>query len=380
MQGLRILHLANDEKFIDQAIRAFEREAPGCNKLFVCGKVPLKHVKSEATVIRGFKAVRGAVTKALPEYNIVIVHSLNPIWFRLIRKLRASSVVIWLGWGYDYYDIINKNKSELLLPLTKKKWHVSREKKLLTEKIKSIIKRVALPSKANIIERIDIFCPVLPSEYGATKIKFDGKVFPRQGFWNYGNLEEDLIKGFEGHTVSGNNLLVGNSASAENNHLDTFSLISGIGIDGRDIISPLSYGSPQYRDFVISEGAKFFGENFKPLTNFMPIQEYIKILQSCGFVIMNHLRQQAVGNIVIMLYLGAKVFLNKSCPTFTYFKSHGAVIFSIDDLKASPSMLNERLDAKSIAINQQALEKAWSREVSRCKTRELLSLAASIKK
>lgn len=380
MQGLRILHLANDEKFIDQAIKAFEREAPGCNKLLVCGKMPLKHVKSEAAVIQGLKAISGAVAGDLPKYNIVIVHSLNPVWFRLIKKLHASSVLIWLGWGYDYYDIIKKNRSELLLPLTRKKSPSNQEEKSLTEKVKSILKKVVIPSKKSIIERLDIFCPVLPSEYAATKIKFTGKFFPRQGFWNYGNLEEDLINGFEGHTVSGDNLLVGNSASAENNHLDTFSLISTLGIYGRNIISPLSYGSPQYRDFVIKEGADIFGEKFKPLTNFMPIQEYIKTLQSCGFVIMNHLRQQAVGNIVIMLYLGAKVFLNKSCPTFTYLKNHGAVIFSIDELKASPSMLNERLDAQSIVINQRALEKVWSREASQRRTRELLSLAASIKK
>lgn len=380
MQGLRILHLATDEKFIDQAFRTFEQEAPNCNSLVVCGKVPLKHVKTEATIVHQFEAFSGIISKSLPQYDIVIIHSLNQNWFRTITRLNDSAVLIWLGWGYDYYDIIKGDISELLLPLTRDYFNSTLQKKDFTGKLKSIFRSLVTPDKASIIEKIDIFCPVLPSEHDATRTKFVGEKFPRQGLWNYGDLEGDMIKGFEDQVVSGNNLLIGNSASIENNHLDSFELIAQAGTDDRKIISPLSYGDTQYRGIVMDAGLKIFGENFKPLIDFMPMKEYVATLQSCGFVIMNHLRQQAVGNIVIMLYLGAKIFLHKDCPTYSFLKDLGAVVFSTDELQASPSMLNQRLDEKSIIINRQVLHMTWSREVRLQKTRDLLSFAASTKR
>ena len=379
MQGLRILHLANDEKFIDQAIKAFEREAPGCNELIVFGKKPFKYVKSKAIAASRLKAFSGFAT-GLPSYDLVIIHSLDPIFFRPIRSLHSSSVMIWFGWGYDYYDIICKENLELLLPETNKNWTELQHRKNINKKIKSAIRKIFTPNKKSIIGMLDIFCPVLPCEYNITKNTANTHEFPRQGFWNYGNLEEDMIKGFENQTVTDINILAGNSASAENNHLDTFSLLSKLNIGNRKIISPLSYGNTQYKDFVITRGETAFGDKFKPLVDFMPIQEYVKTLQSCGFVIMNHLRQQAVGNIVIMLYLGAKVFLNKNCPTFSYLKSKGAVIFSTDDLEALPKMLDELLNSSDVATNRKVLAEIWSKEVSQHKTRELLKLAISIRK
>lgn len=379
MSELRILHLASDEKFIDQAIKAFEREAPGCNLLLVYGKRPFKHVKSEAAVFSKSKAIC-STARDLPKHDLVVIHSLDPVWFLLIKSLPPSSVLIWIGWGYDYYDIINKNKSETLLPITYKKWQAQNEKSKTLKKLIFFKKFIFSRAKRNIIKKIDIFCPVLPSEYENTKISFKSENFPKKGSWNYGNLEEDLINGFEEQSSTGNNLLVGNNSSAENNHLDTFALLAGIGIENRKIISPLSYGNFLYRDLVIMEGKRLFLNNFHPITEFLPIQEYIRTLQSCGFVIMDHLRQQAVGNIIIMMHLGAKIFLNEKCPTLAFLKDQGAEIFSTAQLKAYPSMLNEGLDPKAISTNRRVVSETWSKRVSQQRTRDLLSFALSIKK
>lgn len=380
MRELRILHLAKDAHFVDQAIKVFERVAPGCNELFVCGNAPLKNVKSKAKIVSRFKAISGIVSDEIKGYDIAIIHSLNPNWYRVIKKIQRSTVLVWLGWGFDYYDIIKKEKAELFLPLTKKAWYENSRKASLTTKIKSTIRAAITPDKIKIIQGIDIFCPVLPLEYKYVKFNAECKSFPRQGAWNYGNLEEDFIKGFDGQTVSGANLLIGNSASFENNHLDALYLLSEIGIGSRKIIAPLSYGERFVRKLVIAKGKELFAENFEPLIDFMPIQEYVERLRSCGFVIMNHMRQQALGNIVIMLYLGAKVFFNKDCPTFIYLKSQGAVVFSIDELKATPSMLDEQLGKESIAINRYVIAAIWSKDISRNRTRELLEMAYAARK
>lgn len=380
MKKLNILHLAKDEKFIDQAIKTFEQIAPGKNHLYLISSKKPKLVKSPAKTLTKLQAITGLFSKELLSHDIIVIHSLNPDWFNTINKLPKDKVLIWLGWGYDYYDILHESESDLLLPLTKKSWKEASQQESLIAKSKKKLKKLLSPvKKQSIIERIDIFAPVLPSEYGMVKEKCFSEKFPKQAIWNYGNLEEDLVKGFINEKISGNAILVGNSASAENNHIDSFSLLSNLKIGHRKVITPLSYGNSKYRDLVLSEGHKYLEHQFVALTEFMPISEYVNTLKSCGFVIMNHLRQQAVGNIVIMLYLGAKVFLQKDCPTFKFFKQQGAEIFSIQELEKSPNLLNQKLDEKSQATNRRIVIENWSRAVSNSKTQQLLEQAHKIK-
>jgi hypothetical protein len=58
----------------------------------------------------------------------------------------------------------------------------------------------------------------------------------------------------------------------------------------------------------------------------MPLTDYLDLVSSCSYQVMNHIRQQGVGNILIMLYLGAMVFLLQENPCLSYFKEHGFVV------------------------------------------------------
>ena len=113
-------------------------------------------------------------------------------------------------------------------------------------------------------------------------------------------------------------------------------------------------------------------KNFKPLTEFMSINEYHKIISSCSIVIMNHIRQQALGNIISMMYFGAKVFLNKKNPIYSFFLSQGAVIFSIDMI--NDESISRKLTKKEIEINRNILNQYWSREVMLEKTKKLINI------
>ncbi|MCY1288768.1 TDP-N-acetylfucosamine:lipid II N-acetylfucosaminyltransferase [compost metagenome] len=376
MKKLKILHLANDEKFIDQAIKTFERAAPGANDLYVHGRKPLKFVRSPAETPSIANILRGRILKNFSEYNAVMVHSLNPIWYSTILKLPKDIPVTWLGWGYDYYDIIYNSIDEMLLPLTRAELKEKIPQRNFLKSIKLLIRKAFFEKKkSKVIRRLNFFSPVLPAEYQMVSDKYSENVFPEYIPWNYGNLEEDFIKSFTDTQVTGDSILVGNSASVENNHIDSFSLLLKIGISDRKIITPLSYGDTRYRDLIIIKGRELLGELFEPLTDFMPINEYVRTLNSCGFAVMNHVRQQAVGNIVIMLYLGAKVFLRRECPTYSHFRDQGIVIFSIQELEENPDLLSERLDRESMEINREIIKRSWSKEVSDKRTEDLLRKA-----
>lgn len=379
MKNPKILHLANDEKFIDHAIRAFERAAPGANDLYIYSKQPLKLVKTPATIPSSFSVKSGNIAKLFSDYDLIIIHSLNPAWFNTILKLPKNITLVWMGWGYDYYDTIYFSREQMLLPLTSEELKKNPDKNPLLQKIKTFLKRYILPNKKRkIIERVNYFSPVLPAEYSMVKKHFSGKKFPEHTLWNYGNLEEDLIKGFEDKQVTGTSILVGNSASAENNHIDAFSILQKLSIENRIIVSPLSYGNSRYGKLISRKGTEIFGENFNPLINFTPIDEYLKTLTSCGFVIMNHVRQQAVGNIVIMIHLGAKIFLREECPTYSYFRDQGIIIFSVQELQQNPDLICVPLDPASIATNRKILRENWSKEASDTKTKKLLTQACQL--
>lgn len=54
-------------------------------------------------------------------------------------------------------------------------------------------------------------------------------------------------------------------------------------------------------------GINLFGDNFILLTEFLSPEEYAKILANVDVAIFAHRRQQALGNILALIYIGKKV-------------------------------------------------------------------------
>ncbi len=305
--------------------------------------------------------------RIINEHRAFIFHSLTSNDLYIIRSLPKDAKIVWLGWGYDYYDLIGK---ELLKPLTKSIKHVAPRAPF--QRIKSFIKRklLAPPEKRSVINRVHYFSPVLYEEYLLVQRAISG-FRPRYVSWNYGTLEDDLIQDFEELFVDGENILLGNSASMTNNHLDAFDILKTMNLQGRKIITPLSYGEPRYRDIVIKRGESMFGGQFVPVVEFMPIDSYIRVISSCSTVIMNHLRQQAAGSIIIMMYLGAKVFLDPENPLYSFFQKQGAWIYTLDQLRYETG---GRLTPDQIEQNRSILRKNWGREVITKKAKDLMAL------
>lgn len=369
-----ILHLATDDKFVDQAIRMFERERPGQNFLFLHARGKPRHVRSPIHRQVSQPDTRtGRLAGELSGYDLVVVHSLDPVWWRTLLTLPKEQPVLWLGWGFDYYDLLFREVGDLLLPATREWADRDQADEAQLAKLVRLLKGWLFGvAKKRVIERIDYFAPVLPEEYELVKRTQTWRKFPQQSVWNYGSLEEDLVRGFLNAHVTGTNLLLGNSAAPTNNNLDFLRAMSGLDLAGRKVIAPLSYGDAAYREAVIEEGKQVFGDAFIPLVSFMPLQEYVATLQSCGFAVMNHVRQQALGNIIILLYLGVKVFLRKESPVYQHFYKQGMVLFTMQDLERDPGMLDQGLDTASQERNRRLIFQHWSASIAREKTLRLL--------
>jgi hypothetical protein len=376
----KILHIVHDEKFIDFIYRVFEEANLGNNEFIIFSKNHrLKYIKNTpVSFVAPNYFVNKSFIASLSNYKMVILHYLDDPKLQLLGRADDTVKFVWFGWGSDYYDLITGDIRKLLMPKTLSLWSSSNLygiNSLLINKFKALIKRMMCKNstKVRLVNRVNFFAPVLYEDYELLKFALpDFK--PQYLPWKYGSLEDDLIKGYEKVTISGDNILVGNSASYTNNHLDVFEKLAMIDLSSRKLLCPLNYGDIKYRKLIVNEGQNKFGFSFVPITDFMPIQAYLKLLSTCSIVVMGHVRQQALGNIVIMMYLGAKVFLNKENPIYKFFQNEGAHIFLLDDLL---SEYVTRLDVVAINHNRNVLQRHWSREAIFSKTKNLIDTVSA---
>lgn len=381
----KIVHLVLDEKFIDMAFRQFEEVAPGQNIFVVLGdNRELKYIKK--TPVHFMTNRRICMFLQTADCAALVLHSLNTSFSPFLKHIPKGKPVVWLGWGYDVYgsllakafpdglllpqtrNLIAKKSPETLLNLAKQKAKVALKMLLWKDKTYS----------AEILNRVDYFIPVLDVEYELA-IKLNPWFRPKYICWNYGTVEDDLSSGDFDADRLGEDILVGNSATPENNHLEVFELIkNSINVDGKRIIVPLSYGDAKYRDEIITIGKSYFCDQFVPLVDFMPKDQYISLLNSCGFVFFNHLRQQAMGNIIITLMKGAKIFMNSRSPAYKWLIDKGATVFPCDKPFKDSAVYLTKLDDLTRQKNIDVVLAHWGRAPQKEKTRKLVEIALGL--
>ena len=379
----KILHITTDNKFISYALTSFENVYPGQNTVWMFleghdGHTSKNHRDLNFSFIDTF--IPSFLNK-LNEFDLVVLHNFQFTKFPLIALAPKSVKFAWLGWGFDYYDYIYKDERELLFSKTLRlKYKCKNNRFRMASQPQFLIKKILKTTIAfffedSALKRINSFSPVIKEDYELVKRTGILKVIPDYVAWNYGSLEENLVQNFIGQRVTGNSILIGNSATFTNNHLEAFDILSkciNFLAEDQKIIVPLSYGDEYYREEVLHAGKACFSDKFIALKNFISIDEYVTLLKQCGYAIMNHKRQQAVGNIVIMIYLGARVFLQEDNPVFKFFKKENAFVNSMEDLALKPILARTPLTELEIEYNLQILNKHWSKEIIDLKTKNLV--------
>jgi hypothetical protein len=382
--------LAINEKFIDYAWLTFENVAPGCNDFFIFFDDNNQYIKKTPhRSVRRRHRLGFELSRRIAEYDFVVVHSLHPFWIPVINDCSDNVVFVWIGWGYDYYDLLYKDSNKLLQPLTRAlkaqlriepisqltppSWSIRIQRSIETVRLNS--------SKGEAINSIQLFAPVLPEEYLLVRKAVERsklcRRFPQQVSWNYGSLEEVWVKDFLGRSCSGRNILIGNSASYTCNHLDLLQWLGGQlpVIHGRTVYCTLSYGDSVYAEHVQRQGNTSLPGQFQALLDFLPLSDYTATVASCSHLLMNHVRQQGVGTLVIMLYLGATVVLREECPTYVYLKNIGFFVQSMQSLERTPSLLSQVLDPAQQRTQRELLARHWSKMAIDLKTIELIRAA-----
>lgn len=154
-------------------------------------------------------------------------------------------------------------------------------------------------------------------------------------------------------------IMVGNSNSTNNNHIDIFSKIKKYDSDIEKIVCPLSYGNNiEYKDNVIRKGRELFGDKFEAIENFMPLFEYKKVLQEMDVVVFDHWRQEAMGVTLTLMSLGKIVYVNPYTTSFQSLSKRGFRIFDNNLLFNEGPRVNRNVQA-----NKELLNKYYSEDI-----------------
>ena len=124
-------------------------------------------------------------------------------------------------------------------------------------------------------------------------------------------------------------IILGNSATEANNHLDVLEVVQKYKQTGQKIIMPLSYGNERYRSWLRPQ---IQNSEVQPLYDFMPRKEYFQLIAKCSYAVFGIIRQQAMGNVNFAISKGIKVFLYKDSIVYQNLKELGFVVYTIEDM------------------------------------------------
>jgi hypothetical protein len=338
--NVKILHIAPDDKFIKAADWIFEQAFPGKNRFIIlvknksCEPKIVDKRKDYLFYYSGEQALK-PILKIINNYDLVVLHGLSSLQSKLVLKANNNVKFLWLLFGGEVYsnpfifgDSIYGDKT--LKKFVKKPF---RKIKYLFRPIMELInkKLFSFYSIKLAAKKIDYLAILHKEDYELFLKKRIIRSKTKHITFTYYPIEF-IFNNNKDVLINNNNILLGNSATPSNNHLEAFEIIKKLNISKRKIITPLSYGDNNYAEEVVKYGENIFEDNFQPLLTFLPLEEYNKIIQSCGIVIMNHYRQQAIGNVLASLWLGSKVFLDRRNTFYHYLKRIGCVVYSVDEL------------------------------------------------
>jgi dTDP-N-acetylfucosamine:lipid II N-acetylfucosaminyltransferase len=129
------------------------------------------------------------------------------------------------------------------------------------------------------------------------------------------------------------NILLGNSASPSNEHMEVLSWLKELNTyDSINVICPLSYGNEDYKNQLSDFGKKILGDRFKPLFELLSPSEYAGLLSTIDIAIMNYREQAGAGTIIPLLYLGKTVCIRKSTTPYKLLTNLGVKVFDTVEL------------------------------------------------
>lgn len=352
---MKIIHFCPNDKFIKYAVDKFNSSKDSVNEFYIIENHKEKLISgANVHYLTKFELIKLLALSKI-KGDVAIFHSLPNFFCMIVFLLREIKTKVWIGWGYDYYRHWDRN---IYIDYNAK------------NKINRIITSYCI-RRLNPYKKFDYFAPVLKSEFGIFKSVLDARF--EYIDWHYGSHKsivennKDQIK-----NMLGSGVMVGNSLDPSNNHFD---VLKRIDTNREKIILPISYGgSKDYKVWLLGK-IREHGCQIQILEDFLDTSQYLRVMMSCNVLVLNHIRQQGVGNVALALALGITVYLNKNSPLYSELKEKGFYIFDTDSISNEHDLV--RLSSSKAEHNKELSMQHFYCEVE--DTKQLIDMVGNEK-
>lgn len=332
------LHIVPDNVFINKFYENLkELNLAENNRIVVrTNNSKLKYLKHEFPFSPLYTPAFDTLTGDTGHYEKVFIHQFTPLLYRWVAKNRFRELN-WMVWGSDLYNLpfVDAPLYETLTLRQYVKQKISLQGFLYRAKVYLLHHRhrkEAYRKVSNVLtwmdSEYDFARTHLPDLNAAHKFFFYENDIPYQA------LDELLVRGEPQPPKERPVYVLGNSATPELNHLDAVALLEAQGLQA-DLCIPVSYGDEHYARFLKKNMPSYSGGELRFVDQYMRFDEYLQFINRADGLIMNNIRPQGYGNILMMMYLGKKIFLNEKNFSIPELQKSGLKWESIREVKVS---------------------------------------------
>lgn len=308
---------------------------------------------------------------SIPAIEKIIFHPYNLLSYKFLvfaLKKYPKVKVYWICWSYEFYNlphVVDKLYSPFAKNYLQKKISIKQHVTLFTKKIiKAFLQTIKIRKsyQQQLNESytpVNYFCSPFPTDFFYLNqiIPANSICYEPFAYLSLNKIMPDL------HTFksTGNKIMIGHSSLPEGNHYEVIKKISAIN-KNYSIVMPLVYGDMQYGD-IIKKIAKNSFSDIEFLETKLEKVEYYKKLCEVGWAVINVKVQQAVGNIIGLIWMGAKVFLDKHSSVYIDFVNWGICVFNIQD-DMNSTQLETKLTDVQVENNKRIILDRFGDEAS----------------
>src|SRR5688572_6467236 len=342
------LHVVPDNSFINKFCDNLEELGLWENNKVIVrsNEGALKSIKHNLPFAPLYSSRFSSLIGNTSQYEKVFIHYLTPLLYRWLTKNNFQELN-WMIWGGDLYNLPALDR----ICYESKTWdeYVRKDWSAQTVLYNLKIKLTQSPFREKAYWKIKNVLTWMREEYSFAmhnlSLNAHHKFFFYENQLPYEKLDALAKPGNSSQKLS---LILGNSGSPANNHLEAVQYLENNRI-AVDLVVPVSYGDKRYIAFL-KKTLKFSYGKIDFLDRYMPFEEYLSLLASADGLIMNTIRPQGYGNILMMMYMAKPVFFNPKNISLPDLNAANLRWMPLDDLHSS-EILRSEVSNKEAVIN-----------------------------
>lgn len=351
--------------YLGETFDRVERIQPG-NNYYINLVEDTKYKRSKVLYINFDETVIIEYINSLQNIERVYFHYYTYFGTFILRNLKTANpkiIAVWVFWSGDFYNL-PKFLPSIYLDYSKR-FFLNKPSYLQTVRNKIFNLKLAAKNRAFFNHRafiksfnlFDYFATILKQDYDNV-INYS-KTNVRYITFAYLSYEQMINVNSKSEVANGNEIMIGHSADPTLNHYEVLEILKDKNLENT-IYLPIAYGDETYKQ-NLSKIVKEWFKNTKIQTDFIDKEEYNQNLLKVGYAIFNSRIQQALGNLIVLLWYGVKIFLREENSVYQEFKKWNLLVYSVQTDLPSESF-KSKLSFDQIAHNRSILKQKLSSE------------------